>query len=132
MKQTRIFVLFLLMFIMAATVGAEERKTGFLSGRLMIKNGEPLVGGMAFLFNHAAGPPPSPEKYWRVPDEIVPCREIDRSLRVEHVDGRGPQGRGVRGRSERLTCVSANEGRVDGHFHVMPGQALNHRDHLSK
>lgn len=87
MKQTRIFVLFLLMFIMAATVGAEERKTGFLSGRLMIKNGEPLVGGMAFLFNHAAGPPPSPEKYWRVPDEIVPI-DKDGRFKAELLEGK--------------------------------------------
>ena len=71
---------------MAASVWGAERKTGYLSGRLMIKNGGPLDGGMAFLFNHAAGPPPSPEKYWRVPDEIVPIGK-DGRFKAELIEG---------------------------------------------
>ncbi len=56
---------------MAATVWAAAR-TGFITGTLLAKDGASLGGGKVFLFNAASGPPPSPEKYWRVPDEVIP------------------------------------------------------------
>src|SRR5689334_5494575 len=55
---------------MAGAVFAGDMKTGYLTGQLKAKSGEPLAGGMVFFFNQLAGPPPAPDKYWRVPDEI--------------------------------------------------------------
>jgi hypothetical protein len=48
--------------------GTTTLKTGTLSGQILTKGGVPLAGGMVHLFNDAAGPPPSQDKYWRVPD----------------------------------------------------------------
>ncbi|GFE56432.1 hypothetical protein AOG1_03110 [Geobacter sp. AOG1] len=56
---------------MATMAFAEDVRTGTITGKMMVKNGGPLANGVVFFFNEASGPPPSPEKYWRVPDEIV-------------------------------------------------------------
>jgi len=49
-------------------VGTNTLKTGTLSGQILTTGGTPLAGGMVHFFNDAAGPPPSQDKYWRVPD----------------------------------------------------------------
>ncbi len=48
-----------------------EVTTGKISGQLMIKGGGPMAGGVVHFFSDNAGPPPTPEKYWRVPDHIA-------------------------------------------------------------
>ncbi len=48
--------------------GREGVKTGTLAGQFLTTTGVPLAGGMVYLFNDAVGPPPSRDKYWRVPD----------------------------------------------------------------
>ncbi|MBT0652309.1 carboxypeptidase-like regulatory domain-containing protein [Geomobilimonas luticola] len=65
------FLMVFLLCSVATAVGAEDARTGTISGKMKIKNGGPLANGVVFFFNEASGPPPSPEKYWRVPDEIV-------------------------------------------------------------
>jgi len=42
------------------------------TGQLLIQDKIPMVNGVAFLFNKSMGPPPSQDKYWRVPDLISP------------------------------------------------------------
>lgn len=71
MKKLCSILLFLLVLCMGVTVYAEEAATGSLSGRVMIKDGVPMANGVVFIFSDASGPPPSFNKYWRVPDEIV-------------------------------------------------------------
>lgn len=71
MKKISGFFMVLLLLSVAMAVGAEDVRTGTITGKMMIKNGGPLANGVVFFFNEASGPPPSPEKYWRVPDEIV-------------------------------------------------------------
>lgn len=61
----------LCMLLMCAPACAEEARTGSITGRVMIKDGVPMANGVIFIFNDATGPPPSSDKYWRVPDEIV-------------------------------------------------------------
>jgi len=61
--------LFLILFF--HTVFGQEIKTGTISGQLMTKGGSPLSGGQAFFFNNASGPPPSADKYWRIPDYVT-------------------------------------------------------------
>jgi len=51
---------------------AADGGLGRITGMLQKKTGEPMANGTLFLFNEKTGPPPAPEKYWRVPDEIVP------------------------------------------------------------
>ena len=50
---------------------ADELKTGALTGQMKVKGGGPLANGQVFLFRKTSGPPPSPDRYWRVPDEVV-------------------------------------------------------------
>ncbi len=45
-------------------------ETGFITGQLFIKDGGPLSNGMVVFFNGAEGPPPDPNEYLRIPDEI--------------------------------------------------------------
>ena len=71
MKKISGFLMVLLLFSVATAVGAEDVRTGTITGKMMIKNGGPMANGVVVFFNEASGPPPSPEKYWRVPDEIV-------------------------------------------------------------
>jgi hypothetical protein len=43
-----------------------------ISGQVMITGNTPMVNGMVLLFSKSMGPPPSKDKYWRVPDLISP------------------------------------------------------------
>jgi hypothetical protein len=58
-------------FLMCAAASAQEVKKGTITGQVMIKGNGPMAGGMVFIFNDASGPPPSRDKYWRVPDNVV-------------------------------------------------------------
>lgn len=61
----------IVVLVMANGAMAAERLTGKVTGKMAQKGGAPLAGGLAFFFNKASGPPPLPDKYWRVPDEIA-------------------------------------------------------------
>lgn len=47
-----------------------EEKVGIIAGQVMKTDKLPLVDGTVLLFDDSLGPPPSREKYWRVPDII--------------------------------------------------------------
>lgn len=49
-----------------------------ISGQIMIKDKIPMANGVLFLFSKSMGPPPSQDKYWRVPDLISPLDEEGR------------------------------------------------------
>ena len=72
MRKTALLICLLFSLILTTgVVFAEEAKTGVISGQMMLKDGGPMTGGIVSLFNETSGPPPDPEKYWRVPDHIV-------------------------------------------------------------
>jgi hypothetical protein len=71
MSMKYLFAIASTFFLMCATASAQEGKKGTLTGQIMIKGNGPMAGGMVFVFNDASGPPPSRDKYWRVPDNIV-------------------------------------------------------------
>lgn len=71
MKRIGALLVFLLITLAGYGALADEANTGTVTGRLMIKAGEPLSHGVVYFFNEASGPPPSRDRYWRVPDEIV-------------------------------------------------------------
>src|SRR5690349_11201578 len=63
---------------------AHEMNTGTFSAQLMMKAGAPMTIGIVFIFNIETGPPPSTEKYWRVPDYFAPIDNNGRfSIRLK-------------------------------------------------
>ena len=44
-----------------------EVHTGTISGQILVKGDGPMKGGTVFFFNKKLGPPPSHNRYWRVP-----------------------------------------------------------------
>ena len=59
----------LLFFILATAVSfAAEGKQGVISGKWITKNDGPMTNAQVLLFDMAVGPPPSSDKYLRVPD----------------------------------------------------------------
>jgi hypothetical protein len=60
-----------LILISAVGASAQAVGKGKIVGRIMTEGGRPMSGGSVFFFNDATGPPPSQEKYWRVPDVVA-------------------------------------------------------------
>jgi len=54
--------------------GAEQQQTATVSGRFLQADGTPLSGALLYLYDLARGPLPSPNRYWRVPNQSM---EID-------------------------------------------------------
>jgi hypothetical protein len=79
-------VIAVLLSLLAATCFAMDGGTGIVSGKLLSTDGKSMGGGLVFLFNATMGPPPAPEKYWRVPDEVVPMA-ADGSFTAELAPG---------------------------------------------
>jgi hypothetical protein len=71
MKITGICAMLLLLLVGAVTVSAEDVPKGAITGKWITKKNGPMAGGRVLLFNEASGPPPIPDRYWRVPDEMV-------------------------------------------------------------
>ncbi|MBI4826974.1 MAG: carboxypeptidase regulatory-like domain-containing protein [Nitrospirae bacterium] len=63
-------LLFVLILMLSVTVIHAEIETGWISGRIMIKDNGPLADAMIVFFDTQSGPPPSIDKYFRVPDGI--------------------------------------------------------------
>ncbi len=78
MKRVFQLILLLLVLSFTATAGAADVKTGYITGKLLVKGGGSMAGGTVFLFNDLTGPPPDLDKYWRAPDELA---EIDKDGR---------------------------------------------------
>lgn len=53
-----------------AKAGSANARTATISGQLMVNGKTPMLNGIVFLFDKTTGPPPSYDKYWRVPDLI--------------------------------------------------------------
>ncbi len=59
---------FLAVFISADNICAEMKKMSTVSGQITLNDGMSFVNGAILFFNEKTGPPPAPEKYWRIPD----------------------------------------------------------------
>jgi len=58
-----------ILLLFAATVCcADEDAHGTITGSWIVKNKGPMTGGQVLLFNKAGGPPPSSDKFLRIPD----------------------------------------------------------------
>ncbi len=74
-KSIMISLLIMIFFSTALYAGEGENsepivETGFITGQLLIKDGGPLSNGMIVFFDGTEGPPPDPNEYLRIPDEI--------------------------------------------------------------
>ena len=54
--------------------GTTAARGGTVTGRMLMKTGEPIAGGTVIIFNSEAGPPPDPNQEIRPPDFT---RELD-------------------------------------------------------
>jgi hypothetical protein len=101
MRRSIASVLMLMMsifFCSAVSAGdAPEGKTGVITGRMVIKDVGPMMGGTVFFFDEADGPPPSATKYWRVPTEAF---SVDNNAGFTAVL---PEGKYYMGAIERLS-----------------------------
>lgn len=68
-------VVIMVVFFLSGTICAENEGMGSISGQMMTKDGDPMSGGMVVFFNEATGPPPDPDRYLRIPDEIAKMDE---------------------------------------------------------
>jgi hypothetical protein len=66
------FAILLLFVHLLLPVTASAAENGTMSGQLKLQSGEPLTGGVVMFFNVASGPPPAPDRYWRVADTKAP------------------------------------------------------------
>lgn len=68
-----IFALLMLTLLCCLTgmSSAAEIKSGGITGKVMISDIEPMANGEISVFNDSTGPPPSSDRYWRIPDKII-------------------------------------------------------------
>lgn len=78
MRKLMSGLLFFISLLIVNIAFSEEVKTGAISGQIILKDGNPMSGGLAIFFNDGTGPPPDSKKYWRVPDYIVKIDENGR------------------------------------------------------
>lgn len=67
----RIMAICLLLVFASSATGEDGIPTGIFSGKWISTKYGIMTGGFIFLFNAATGPPPDPERYWRVPDKVT-------------------------------------------------------------
>lgn len=81
-------LLMIMPFFYGSRIGAAtDLKPGTVTGRVLVKGGTPLSWGEIMLYDAAAGPPPMPEKYDRIPD-IIRIIDADGMFKVDMPPGR--------------------------------------------
>ncbi len=78
MRTIKSFLFLSVVVLSFSLISAGVINTGRITGKLMIKDGGAMAGGSAMFFNEKSGPPPSHDKYWRVPDVIAEIGEHGR------------------------------------------------------
>ncbi|MBI5739254.1 MAG: carboxypeptidase regulatory-like domain-containing protein [Nitrospirae bacterium] len=113
-----------LIIIFTAIYSHSEVETGWISGRMMIKGGGPMSNGMIAFFDAQTGPPPSLDKYFRVPDG------------VDGIDAEGrfrtmlPVGRYYLGAIKRVSGDKAGPPQDGDYFIISEDKAGNPRQYL--
>ena len=73
MKQLSVLLVSISFTILFGTaVFAEESGTGFVRGRAVLASGKPMQHAVVLFYVRQNGPPPLPERYWRVPESVFP------------------------------------------------------------
>jgi len=68
--KNRVVILFILTLYGASIGHAEGVAQGTITGKMMIEDGSPMSDGAVLVYS-AKGPLPMPDKYFRVPDNVV-------------------------------------------------------------
>lgn len=83
--KLKLLITALIFVVMSQYVAAEEGK-GFVAGRAMLPSGKPMKHALVLCYLKQNGPPPLPERYWRVPDAVMPI-DPDGKFMVELIEG---------------------------------------------
>jgi len=75
-----------LIFVLTAQYASAEEGKGFIKGRALLPSGKPMQNALVLCYQKQNGSPPLPERYWRVPDSVVPV-EADGKYTVELTEG---------------------------------------------
>lgn len=73
--RKNLFYIFLFLVLFSTEISGQENGPGKITGRITGVNGESMSGGLVSFFNLLTGPPPSREKYWRVPDLFTAIKQ---------------------------------------------------------
>ncbi|MEI7816563.1 MAG: hypothetical protein WCI45_05135 [Desulfuromonadales bacterium] len=79
-------VIALLLTAMSVNVYADAEGKGFVSGRALLASGKPMQNAVALFYIRQQGPAPLPDRYWRVPEAIVPI-DSDGTFTAELQEG---------------------------------------------
>ncbi len=71
MNIRKVYLVIFIVFIFVTALFAGVAEAGLISGKLVTDEGRPMADAMVFFFNDKSGPPPSPDKYWRIPDHVL-------------------------------------------------------------
>lgn len=73
MNAMKLIVLIIaLLFAAGAQDVYAENGKGFVTGRAALPSGKPMKQALAMFYMKQNGPAPLPERYWRVPDAVIP------------------------------------------------------------
>lgn len=120
----KIIFLSFLTAVLSVTAIHAEIETGWISGQIMIKDKVPLSNAMIVFFDAKSGPPPSTDKYFRVPDGI------------DEVDSEGrfrvslPAGKYYIGAIKRLSAEKAGPPLDGDYFFISEDKEGNPMQHV--
>lgn len=68
----KIITIVVIFAVMNSYAYADGVGKGFISGRAVLASGKPMQNAVLLLYAKQNGPAPLPERYWRVPESVVP------------------------------------------------------------
>lgn len=71
MKLKLILMIIICILMNSFTYAEEHEPKGFISGKVLLPSGKPMKHAGILFYAKQNGPPPNPERYWRVPDSMV-------------------------------------------------------------
>lgn len=75
-----------LIFVVMSRYACAEGGKGFVTGRVLLPSGKPMKNALVLFYVRQNGPPPFPERYWRVPDIEAPVGP-EGKFSVELIEG---------------------------------------------
>jgi hypothetical protein len=78
-------IIAIIFLVTSQYVCAEDGK-GVIKGRALMSSGKPMQYGLVLCYLKQNGPAPLPERYWRVPDAVIPVESTGK-FSVELIEG---------------------------------------------
>ncbi len=73
-------LIFLVLFFISFNALSQNIQKGIVSGLIVTSDGSPVSLAQVLFFNAASGPPPSHQRFWRVPDHITKTDDAGKFL----------------------------------------------------